>query len=151
MAESVKRQCQITDGRQVVVYVRDDGTVEVRIGTRPGTRDVGKGNEGRIDKRRSEDATPNQGTSYESEYRIAKGRKSDFLKILSAAYDLRMFMTADGRVASNKQELITAVGRVFGTELKNYSSMLSNAKQKANFMEVFEQLLEKGRRYYNER
>jgi hypothetical protein len=86
-------------------------------------------------------------------YTISDGRKTDFIKIISAMYDCRMFGTTDGRIASNKKELIKALGQFFNTEIDDYSGLISKAKDKTKketFLEIFDNLKKKGQDYYGE-
>ena len=61
-------------------------------------------------------------------FRIAKGHKTNFAKIVSAMFDLRMFEDDKGQIASNKQKLMDELGALFGTEFKN----LRNCSMPAN-------------------
>jgi hypothetical protein len=63
-------------------------------------------------------------------FKIASKRKTDVVKILSAMYDSKLFANADGQPATNKQELMEAFGEFFGEDLKAYSTLLSQAKDK---------------------
>jgi hypothetical protein len=86
-------------------------------------------------------------------YTICDGRKTDFIKIISAMFDCRMFGATDGNVASNKKDLIKALGVFFNAEIDDYSGLLSNAKtktKKETFLEIFDKLKEKGGDYYGE-
>lgn len=85
-------------------------------------------------------------TSIASNYTIAS--KTDFIKIISAMYDCRMFQTIDGKIAANKQELIKALGKFFNTEIDDYSKLLSAAKNTNNYLDIFDNLKQKGESYY---
>ena len=83
------------------------------------------------------------------EHRIARGRKTDVVKIVSAMYDLHLFETPDGRIATNKQKLMDEVGQLFGEDLSQYSMLLSSAKSsKGNFLNVFDELKERAKQYF---
>jgi vacuolar-type H+-ATPase subunit I/STV1 len=84
-----------------------------------------------------------------TQFCIAEKRKTDFIKIINAMYELRMFETTDGKIASNKQLLFNALGSFFNNNFEAYSTLLSNAKETANYLEVFEKLKEKAENYYN--
>jgi hypothetical protein len=72
----------------------------------------------------------NQTKNTKSPYSIASKRKTDVVKILSAMYDSKLFANADGQPATNKQELMEAFGVFLGEDLKAYSTLLSQAKEK---------------------
>lgn len=75
--------------------------------------------------------------------------KTDFIKIISAMYDCRIFKTIDGKIASNKKELIKALGEFFNIEINDYSKLLSAAKNINSYLEIFDKLKQKGEDYYN--
>ena len=74
--------------------------------------------------------------------------KTDFIKIISAMYDCRMFKTIDGNIASNKKELIKTLGEFFNIEINDYSKLLSAAKNTNNYLDIFDKLTSKGEDYY---
>lgn len=82
-------------------------------------------------------------------FRIAKKHKTNFAKIISAMFDLRMFEDEDGRIASSKQKLLDDLGIFFGTDFKNLSQLLNAGKQNANYTEIFDKLKDKAERYDN--
>ena len=82
-----------------------------------------------------------------SSYRIAENHKTNFAKIISAMYDLHMFEYETGRVASNKQKLMNALGGFFGIDYKNLSQLLNSAKQNGNYTEIFDKLKEKAEKF----
>lgn len=87
--------------------------------------------------------------SFEGSYKIAKSKKTDFIKIISAMYDLRMFETSDGRIADNKENLLKAFGSIFDEDFSTYATLLSRAKSNsANFLDIFDSLKQKGEAYY---
>lgn len=90
-----------------------------------------------------------ENASIVSNYTISEDKKTDFIKIISAMYDCRMFETVDGKVASNKKELIKALGDFFNSKIDDYSPLLSAAKRNANYLKIFDKLKEKGESYYN--
>lgn len=63
-------------------------------------------------------------------------------------YDCRMFETIEGKVASNKKELIKTLGKFFNAKIDDYSPLLSAAKRNANYLDIFDKLKEKGESYY---
>jgi hypothetical protein len=75
-------------------------------------------------------------------FKIASKRKTDVVKILSAMYDSKLFANADGQPATNKQELMEAFGEFFGEDLKAYSTLLSQAKDKSPdlYLKTFDEL-----------
>jgi len=85
-------------------------------------------------------------------YRIASKRKTDVVKILSAMYDCRMFVDAQGKPVTNKQELMEAFGEFLGEDFKAYSTLLSQAKDKdrATFLRPFDEITSAIKKYYQE-
>lgn len=83
-------------------------------------------------------------------FKIASKRKTDVLKILSAMYDSKMFVNADGQPATNKQELLEAFGEFIGENLSAYSTMLSQAKNNNPdlYLKTFDDLKRAGREYF---
>ncbi len=65
----------------------------------------------------------------ESKFKLAYKKKTDFIKIISAMYDLRMFETKDGFIASSKQDIMTEFGRILDEDFSAYSTYLSMAKK----------------------
>jgi hypothetical protein len=57
-------------------------------------------------------------------------------------YDSKLFANADGQPATNKQELMEAFGEFFGEDLKAYSTLLSQAKDKNPdlYLKTFDEL-----------
>ncbi len=86
-----------------------------------------------------------------SKYKIASKHKTDVVKILSAMYDCNMFVNANGQPATNKQELMEAFGEFLGEDLKTYSTLLTQAKNKEEniFFSPFKRIMEASKRYYN--
>lgn len=86
-----------------------------------------------------------------SKFRLASKRKTDFLKIISALYDCRMFETEDGYIANNKQELISEFGRLLSEDFTKYSASLSQSKQvtKETFLKPFTDIRKKAEEYYD--
>ena len=84
-------------------------------------------------------------------FRISKGRKTDFIKILNAMYECRIFETEKGFLASNKQELFNEFGILLKDDLTKYSTLLSKSKEtdKAIFLSTFKELERKSEAYYD--
>ena len=82
-----------------------------------------------------------------SSYRIAEKHKTNFAKVISAMYDLHMFEDESGKVASNKQKLMDALGGFFGIDYKNLSQLLNAAKQNGNYTDIFDKLKEKAEKF----
>lgn len=82
-----------------------------------------------------------------SSYRLAEKHKTNFAKIISAMYDLHMFEDETGKVASNKQKLMNALGGFLGMDYKNLSQLLNAAKQNGNYTEIFDKLKEKAEKF----
>lgn len=87
----------------------------------------------------------------ESEFRVAKNKKTDFIKIISAMYDARMFETRDGYIASNKQALFDEFGKILDENFSNYSTLLSKSKgtDETSFLKPFKELERKATDYFN--
>jgi len=83
-------------------------------------------------------------------YKIASKRKTDVIKILSAMYDSRMFVDAEGKPITNKQELMEAFGEFFNDDLADYSTLLTQAKNKDHdtFFKPFDQINRAITKYY---
>ena len=58
-----------------------------------------------------------------------------------------MFEDEAGKVVSNKQNLMNALGTFFGADYKNLSQLLYAAKQNGNYTEIFDKLKEKAEKY----
>lgn len=84
-------------------------------------------------------------------FKLSSKKKTDFIKILSAMYDNRMFETENGYLASNKQEIMNEFGRIVGEDLSNYSVLLSKSKEteKDVFLKPFDTIRSKAEEYYN--
>lgn len=82
-----------------------------------------------------------------SSYRIAESHKTNFAKIISAMYELRMFEDETGKIVSNKQKLMNALGDFFGMNYKNLPQLLNGAKQNGNYTGIFDRLKEKAEEF----
>jgi hypothetical protein len=84
-------------------------------------------------------------------FRLAPKKKTDFIKIVSAMYDARMFETEDGYIASNKKEIMHEFGRMLGEDFELYSSFLTQAKmsEKKTFLKPFKEIEKKAEDYYD--
>ncbi|MBP5567036.1 MAG: hypothetical protein J6X57_06105 [Bacteroidales bacterium] len=102
-----------------------------------------------IEKLNAEEKVLAESGSSSSKYRIANRKNTDFAKIVSAMYDIQLFMTSDGLLASNKQELMEALGKFFHVDLSGYSTLLSRAKDTDSYMDVFEKLSQAAQAYYD--
>jgi len=102
-----------------------------------------------IEKLNAEERVLAESSSTSSKYRIANRKNTDFAKIISAMYDIQLFMTSDGLLASNKQELMEALGKFFHVDLSGYSTLLNRAKDTDSYMEVFEKLSQAAQAYYD--
>ena len=83
-----------------------------------------------------------------SSYRISSRQITTFVKLFRIVYDLHIFETTDGRIASNSENFINDLARFFNTEIKHTRNLLSSAKRTGNFMDVFERLHELAQAYY---
>ena len=70
------------------------------------------------------------------------------MKLFRIIYDLHIFETADGRIASNSEDFVCDLGLYFNTDIRNMRNLLSSAKRTGNFMDVFERLHELAQAYY---
>jgi hypothetical protein len=86
-----------------------------------------------------------------SKFKISFKKKTDFIKIISAMYDNRMFETEDGYLASSKQDLMNEFGRIVNEDLSNYSTLLSKSKnpEKDVFLKPFKDIEKKAEEYYD--
>ena len=83
-----------------------------------------------------------------SSYRISSRQVTTFVKLFRIIYDLHIFETADGRIASNSENFINDLALFFNTEIKHTRNLLSSAKRTGNFMDVFDRLHERAQAYY---
>jgi len=86
-------------------------------------------------------------SSKHSDYKIAAKRKTDFIKVVYAMNECRIFVMNDGTYVSNKQKLIKALAIFFNENIPDYSSLLSNSKNSDNFSDVFDELKKKAQAY----
>ena len=86
-------------------------------------------------------------------FRLSKSRKTDFIKIVSAMYDTRMFETENGFIVSNKQALIVEFGTILGEDFSNYSVLLSQSKNadKTAFLKPFTDIQNKAGDSYDQK
>jgi hypothetical protein len=102
--------------------------------------------------------TQNKPITQESEivssaYTIPKGLRTNFIKYLSAMYDLKMFVDKEeGKPATNKQKLMETFGNFLNVDFSTYSTSLSNAKDKdmETFLRPFREIEKAARRYFME-
>lgn len=82
---------------------------------------------------------------------FAINRKTDFIKLVSAMYDMQMFVKADGSKATNKKKLFQEFSKIFDTNFSDYSSSLTQSKisEKETFMKPFWEITQNGEEYYN--
>jgi hypothetical protein len=83
-----------------------------------------------------------------SSYKISSRQVTAFVKLFRIIYDLHIFETADGRIASNSENFINDLALFFNTEIKHTRNLLSSAKRTGNFMDVFDRLHELAQAYY---
>jgi len=83
-----------------------------------------------------------------SSYRISSRQVTTFVKLFRIIYDLHIFETVDGRIASNSENFINDLALFFNTEIKHTRNLLSSAKRTGNFMDVFDRLHELAQAYY---
>ena len=83
-----------------------------------------------------------------SSYRISSRQVTTFVKLFRIIYDLHIFETADGRIASTSENFINDLARFFNTEIKHTRNLLSSAKRTSTFMDVFDRLHELAQAYY---
>lgn len=86
-----------------------------------------------------------------STFKLASKKKTDFIKVISAMYDAKIFVGEDGKAAANKQELMEAFGTLLNDDFSKYSSSLAQAKSGAEkeYLKTFETLTEKALEYLN--
>lgn len=88
-----------------------------------------------------------------SKFRISKNKKTDFIKIVSAMYDTRIFQTENEFIASSKQAIFDELGKIFNADFSSYSTILTQSKvaEKSSFMKPFSVLASKAEDYYNKK
>ena len=93
----------------------------------------------------------NQSSIKPSKFKLASKKKTDFIKILSAMYDNRMFESKDGFLATSKLELMNEFATILGEDLSNYSVLLSKSKNTEMdiFLKPFKDIEKKAEEYYN--
>ncbi len=103
-----------------------------------------------LKKGRYTKSEPNEDIKY-TRFKLASKRKTDFIKLVSAMYDARMFETSDGFIASSKQALLNEFGKILNENFSAYSTTLSQAKnaEKESFMKPFKEISRKAEDYYN--
>lgn len=74
-----------------------------------------------------------------SPYRIGNRHITDFVKIMRACCELRIFEEDNGLYIRNFEKFVVAFGRFFNTNVKNPSNLLSDAKTKS-FLKIFDEL-----------
>ncbi len=86
-----------------------------------------------------------------STFKLAPKKKTDFIKVISAMYDAKIFVGEDGKPAANKQDLMNAFGTLLNDDFSKYSSSLAQAKigAEALYIKTFETLTEKAWEYLN--
>lgn len=86
-----------------------------------------------------------------TEVKIASKHKTDVIKILSAMYDSKMFVNADGKPQSNKEKMMVAFGEFLGEDFNSYSTLLSQAKKNGveTFMKPLQDLEKAFKKYLN--
>lgn len=84
--------------------------------------------------------------------KLASKKNTDFIKILSAMYDTRLFVDENGKPLTNKQKLMETFGNFLNVDFSTYSTSLSNAKDKdmETFLRPFREIEKAARRYYME-
>ena len=102
-----------------------------------------------IIKSEESNTTKNQLGSFK--FKLASKKKTDFIKIMSAMYDARMFETEDGFLITNKQSMLIEFGLLFGEDFSKYSSLLSKSKdtEKAIFLKPFDTIRRSAEDYYD--
>lgn len=92
-----------------------------------------------------------QAQTNKSNFCIASKRKTDFIKIVSAMYDAKVFVNANGEPATNKQKLMEELGSFLSDDLTAYSASLSQAKTRdeKTFLKPFKEIEKEALRYFN--
>jgi len=86
-----------------------------------------------------------------SQLRLASKKKTDFIKLLSAMYDIKMFITVDGEPTTNKQKLMEAFGQFLNDDFSAYSTSLSQAKTRdeKTFLKPFKEIEKEALKYFD--
>ena len=66
-----------------------------------------------------------------SSYRISSRQVTTFVKLFRIIYDLHIFETADGRIASNSENFINDLARFFNTEIKHTRNLFHRLSAQA--------------------
>ena len=86
-----------------------------------------------------------------SGYRLASKKKTDFVKIISAMYEAKLFVNQEGKPLTNKQDLMNAFGTLLNDDFSSYSTLLAQAKDgdDKKYMKIFDVIKQKGWDYLN--
>lgn len=74
-----------------------------------------------------------------SKYRIGERHITDFVKVMRAGCELRIFEEEDGLYVHNFEKFVIAFGRFFNAEINYPNQLLSDAKTKG-FLKIFDKL-----------
>ncbi len=83
-----------------------------------------------------------------SPYHIADRQITNFVKIVRAVFDLRMFEQENGLYVSNFEDFVSSLGDFFNTPIKTPHGLLASAKQAKNYMDVFEKIYQYALDFY---
>ena len=73
-----------------------------------------------------------------SRYRIAEGRKTDVVKVLSYMFDLKCFIDADGQMlCRQKMPFMISIGKFFDCDFSNYAQVINKAAQEDHYQDIF--------------
>lgn len=76
-------------------------------------------------------------------YRIADGRKTDVMKVLSYMFELGCFVKKDGQSLNRqKTQFMIAIGKFFDCDFSNYSQIINKAAQEDHYQDIFIEMQE---------
>ena len=84
-------------------------------------------------------------------FRIAPKKKTDFIKVISAMYDAKIFVLEDKKAVMKKQDLMAAFASLLNDDFSKYSNSLAQAKdgKEKMYLKTFKELEAKAMDYLN--
>ena len=84
-----------------------------------------------------------------SEIHVASKKNTEVIKILSAMYDLKLFVDKNGKPLTNKQKMMEIFGEFLNEDYTSYSTSLTQAKGRDydTFQNIFDDLKKASKKY----
>lgn len=84
-----------------------------------------------------------------SEIYVASKKNTEVIKILSAMYDLKLFVDKNGKPLTNKQKMMETFGEFLNEDYTSYSTSLTQAKGRDydTFQNIFDDLKKASKKY----